>query len=167
MDLMMPKKSKYKTRLLRFTSIGSFFSSLQRHPFFQHLNWNDVYQKRYDPPYKPILKGEDDVSQFDTKFTKQTPVDSPDDHMLSESANQVFIVCSPLHMSTHWDKSNFLFFFRSPGFYLCRSVNTRWHVSINKENSAARSITNAAKQGSRWTGGQTESHEQIEISSSR
>jgi p70 ribosomal S6 kinase len=40
-----------------------------------------------------VLKGDDDVSQFDTKFTKQTPVDSPDDNMLSESANQVFLVC--------------------------------------------------------------------------
>jgi hypothetical protein len=57
------------------------------------LNWADVYAKRYDPPHKPVLKGDDDVSQFDTKFTKQTPVDSPDDNMLSESANQVFLVC--------------------------------------------------------------------------
>ena len=35
---------------------------------------------------------EEDVSQFDTKFTRQTPVDSPDDTVLSESANQVFLV---------------------------------------------------------------------------
>ena len=35
---------------------------------------------------------DEDVSQFDTKFTKQTPVDSPDDTVLSESANQVFTV---------------------------------------------------------------------------
>lgn len=40
--------------------------------------------------------GEDDVSQFDSKFTKQTPVDSPDDHMLSESANMVFEVRTEL-----------------------------------------------------------------------
>uniref|UniRef100_A0A8C5H063 non-specific serine/threonine protein kinase n=1 Tax=Gouania willdenowi TaxID=441366 RepID=A0A8C5H063_GOUWI len=33
----------------------------------------------------------DDVSQFDSKFTSQTPVDSPDDSTLSESANQVFL----------------------------------------------------------------------------
>jgi len=64
---------------------------IKRHLFFQHLNWNDVFHKRYEPPYKPHLKSDDDVSQFDTKFTKQTPVDSPDDHMLSESANQVFL----------------------------------------------------------------------------
>ncbi|TNN77012.1 Ribosomal protein S6 kinase beta-1 [Liparis tanakae] len=33
----------------------------------------------------------DDVSQFDSKFTSQTPVDSPDDSTLSESANQAFL----------------------------------------------------------------------------
>jgi len=35
---------------------------------------------------------ETDVSQFDTKFTRQTPVDSPDDSQLSDSANQLFLV---------------------------------------------------------------------------
>ena len=34
-----------------------------------------------------------DVSQFDSKFTHQTPVDSPDDNHLSESVDQVFEVC--------------------------------------------------------------------------
>ena len=32
------------------------------------------------------------MSQFDTHFTRQTPVDSPDDTALSESANQAFLV---------------------------------------------------------------------------
>lgn len=32
------------------------------------------------------------MSQFDTRFTRQTPVDSPDDTALSESANQAFLV---------------------------------------------------------------------------
>ena len=38
-----------------------------------------------------IKQSEEDVSQFDSKFTRQTPVDSPDDSALSESANQVFL----------------------------------------------------------------------------
>ncbi|MGH0155266.1 UNVERIFIED_CONTAM: hypothetical protein FKN15_028968 [Acipenser sinensis] len=38
-----------------------------------------------------IQQSADDVSQFDSKFTSQTPVDSPDDSTLSESANQVFL----------------------------------------------------------------------------
>lgn len=32
------------------------------------------------------------MSQFDTRFTRQTPVDSPDDAAISESANQAFLV---------------------------------------------------------------------------
>ena len=43
-----------------------------------------------------IQSDETDVSQFDTKFTKQTPVDSPDDATLSESANKVFYVRTSL-----------------------------------------------------------------------
>ncbi|ELU15117.1 hypothetical protein CAPTEDRAFT_142928, partial [Capitella teleta] len=66
-------------------------SPIKAHGFFRHMNWHDVLQKRLDPPFKPTLQDETDVSQFDSKFTKQTPVDSPDDSMLSESANQVFL----------------------------------------------------------------------------
>ena len=36
------------------------------------------------------------MSQFDQRFTEQTPVDSPDDHVLSESANQIFLVNNKL-----------------------------------------------------------------------
>ena len=36
--------------------------------------------------------GDEDVSQFDSKFTKQTPIDSPVDSMLSESADKIFQV---------------------------------------------------------------------------
>lgn len=39
----------------------------------------------------------EDVSQFDSKFTSQPPVDSPDDSTLSESANQVFLVSELAH----------------------------------------------------------------------
>lgn len=35
---------------------------------------------------------EDDVSQFDTRFTLQTPIDSPDESTLSASANLMFQV---------------------------------------------------------------------------
>jgi len=64
---------------------------LKNHPFFRQYNWENVYNRMYEPPYKPTLKNEEDVSQFDTKFTKQAPIDSPVDSTLSESANQVFL----------------------------------------------------------------------------
>ncbi|XP_014676485.1 PREDICTED: ribosomal protein S6 kinase beta-1-like, partial [Priapulus caudatus] len=63
---------------------------IKAHSFFRHVNWADVISRRMEPPFKPALIGDDDVSQFDTKFTKQTPVDSPVDSSLSESAQQVF-----------------------------------------------------------------------------
>uniref|UniRef100_A0A452U9T9 Ribosomal protein S6 kinase B2 n=1 Tax=Ursus maritimus TaxID=29073 RepID=A0A452U9T9_URSMA len=63
----------------------------KRHPFFRHINWDDLLARRVDPPFRPSLQSEEDVSQFDTHFTRQTPVDSPDDTALSESANQAFL----------------------------------------------------------------------------
>ncbi|KAK9410388.1 ribosomal protein S6 kinase beta-2 [Crotalus adamanteus] len=66
-------------------------ADVQKHPFFRHINWDDLLARRIDPPFRPFLQSEDDVSQFDTRFTRQTPVDSPDDGALSESANQAFL----------------------------------------------------------------------------
>ncbi|XP_045414292.1 ribosomal protein S6 kinase beta-2 isoform X1 [Lemur catta] len=66
-------------------------ADVQRHPFFRHVNWDDLLARRVDPPFRPCLQSEEDVSQFDTRFTRQTPVDSPDDTALSESANQAFL----------------------------------------------------------------------------
>ncbi|KAJ1531879.1 hypothetical protein ONE63_000527 [Megalurothrips usitatus] len=63
---------------------------IRAHNFFKHICWGDVLSRKLEPPFKPSLSGEDDVSQFDIKFTKQTPIDSPDESTLSESANMVF-----------------------------------------------------------------------------
>ncbi|CAA3006464.1 ribosomal S6 kinase beta-1-like [Olea europaea subsp. europaea] len=63
---------------------------IRRHQFFRSCNWNEMISKRVRPPFKPTLKSDDDVSQFDTEFTRMTPVDSPDETILSDSANQVF-----------------------------------------------------------------------------
>ncbi|XP_050073063.1 ribosomal protein S6 kinase beta-2 [Anopheles maculipalpis] len=64
--------------------------AVRAHPFFKNVNWDDVVKRRLDPPIKPVLVSEDDVSQFDTKFTKEIPVDSPDETTLSESVNLIF-----------------------------------------------------------------------------
>uniref|UniRef100_A0A672R6K7 Ribosomal protein S6 kinase n=3 Tax=Cyprininae TaxID=2743694 RepID=A0A672R6K7_SINGR len=75
-------------------------TEVQTHPFFRHVNWEDLLARKVEPPFKPFLQSADDVSQFDSKFTSQTPVDSPDDSTLSESANQVFLVSQPSHNFT-------------------------------------------------------------------
>lgn len=63
---------------------------IKTHPFFKHIKWADVIARKLDPPFKPVLASDDDVSQFDSNFTKQTPVDSPCGASLSESVNLVF-----------------------------------------------------------------------------
>ena len=65
---------------------------IKTHTFFRHIAWADVISRRLAPPFKPVLASEDDVSQFDSNFTRQTPVDSPCGASLSESVNLVFQV---------------------------------------------------------------------------
>uniref|UniRef100_A0A3Q3EDS6 Ribosomal protein S6 kinase n=1 Tax=Kryptolebias marmoratus TaxID=37003 RepID=A0A3Q3EDS6_KRYMA len=82
--LMFAWMATLSNKLLNYAETGA-------HPFFRHINWEDLLARKVEPPFKPILQSADDVSQFDSKFTSQTPVDSPDDSTLSESANQVFL----------------------------------------------------------------------------
>ncbi|XP_043512394.1 ribosomal protein S6 kinase beta-1-like [Frieseomelitta varia] len=74
----------------RLGSGPSDAEQIKNHPFFMHINWNDVISRKLVPPFRPTLASEDDVSQFDKKFTTSAPIDSPAEYTLSESANRVF-----------------------------------------------------------------------------
>lgn len=50
---------------------------IKRHAFFQTINWNTLHEKKVTPPFEPKFKDETDTSQFDIKFTRMTPIDSP------------------------------------------------------------------------------------------
>lgn len=65
-------------------------SQIRQHSFFRSCNWNDLLAKRVKPPFKPKLISDEDVSQFDPKITGLTPVDSPDETILSNSVSDVF-----------------------------------------------------------------------------
>ena len=64
---------------------------IKEHAFFRQVNWESALRRGLDPPFKPSIRDEEDTSQFDSKFTQMTPLDSPVDSVLSESANQVFL----------------------------------------------------------------------------
>ncbi|KAJ7997114.1 hypothetical protein DPEC_G00225590 [Dallia pectoralis] len=85
------KKLLKRNSSLRLGAGPGDASEIQSHPFFRHINWDDLLARKVEPPFKPFLQSADDVSQFDSKFTNEPPVDSPDDSTLSESANQVFL----------------------------------------------------------------------------
>ncbi|XP_055946392.1 ribosomal protein S6 kinase beta-1-like [Argiope bruennichi] len=61
---------------------------IKNHAFFRHVNWDDLLARKVEPPFIPQLSSEDDVSQFDSKFTQLAPYDSPDDSIVSSSNNQ-------------------------------------------------------------------------------
>lgn len=68
-----------------------------------------------------LQNSDDDVSQFDTKFTRQIPIDSPDDSTLSESCNMIFQVRRERKTKMNWIiKLKYLFL--SLGIHLCGAV---------------------------------------------
>lgn len=51
-------------------------SELYKIPFFATVSWEDLYAKKIDMPYKPQLRGDTDISSFETTFTNEKPIDS-------------------------------------------------------------------------------------------
>ncbi|KAI1887626.1 hypothetical protein AGOR_G00192250 [Albula goreensis] len=84
------KKLLKKNAAQRLGSSKADCADIQKHPFFRHVSWDDLLNKQLEPPYRPCLQSDEDVSQFDSRFTRQTPVDSPDDSSLSHSAEHAF-----------------------------------------------------------------------------
>lgn len=52
---------------------------VKAHPFFASLNWQDLYDKKIPPPFKPIVSSESDVRNFDPEFTTENPELTPPD----------------------------------------------------------------------------------------
>lgn len=50
---------------------------IMSHAFFKNINWDDIYNKRVVPPFKPQIKSPTDTSNFDSEFTSVTPVLTP------------------------------------------------------------------------------------------
>ncbi|XP_027205019.1 AKT serine/threonine protein kinase [Dermatophagoides pteronyssinus] len=42
------------------------------HPFFRGVNWQDVLEKKIDPPFKPQVTSETDTKYFDQEFTGES-----------------------------------------------------------------------------------------------
>jgi len=57
------EKNKMK-RLGQKNDVAEIFA----HPWFKSINMEDLLAKKIKTPFKPKLKGNDDTSQFDSKF---------------------------------------------------------------------------------------------------
>lgn len=46
---------------------------LKTHAFFVSINWDRLYHKEIQPPFKPAVSRADDAFYFDSEFTSKTP----------------------------------------------------------------------------------------------
>ncbi|OON18284.1 protein kinase domain protein [Opisthorchis viverrini] len=75
----------------RLGSGASDAEAIKAHPFFRSTNWDKVLRREVEPPFRPTLTSDTDVSLFDPKFTQENPVESPDEGLpISAVVNDVF-----------------------------------------------------------------------------
>jgi p70 ribosomal S6 kinase len=63
---------------------------IKKHGYFRNMDWEALLAQRIEPPFKLGMACDEDVSQFDPKFTQLAPIDSPVDTSISESADLNF-----------------------------------------------------------------------------
>lgn len=65
-------------------------AEIKRHPYFADIDWDALYAKRIEPPFKPTLKSKTDTSWFDTEFTSERPTLTPVNSVLSPADQNEF-----------------------------------------------------------------------------
>lgn len=63
---------------------------VMEHPYFQDVNFDDVFNCRIQPPYLPELSSEHDYSNFDKEFTSETPRLTPVETVLTSEMQEQF-----------------------------------------------------------------------------
>ena len=52
-------------------------TEIKTHPFFDKIDWIQLYNKQIEPPFKSIVKGPDDTSNTDKIFCDETNKEAP------------------------------------------------------------------------------------------
>lgn len=65
-----------KNPINRLCFSGTGINELKQHHFFSDLEWEALYNRKINMPYKPILKDPNDLSSFENTFTDEIPIDS-------------------------------------------------------------------------------------------
>ena len=51
--------------------VNKGFEEIKVHPFFQGFDFDALIAKKIEPPFKPVLTGSLDISNFDEEFTSE------------------------------------------------------------------------------------------------
>lgn len=73
---------------LRLGSGADDAAPIRAHPFFAGVDWDALYAKRVEPPFRPKVHGDTDTSNFDAEFTSEPAIDShvPSANLASKGA---------------------------------------------------------------------------------
>mmetsp|Transcript_7816 Transcript_7816/g.11595 ORF Transcript_7816/g.11595 Transcript_7816/m.11595 type:complete len:379 (+) Transcript_7816:195-1331(+) len=63
---------------------------IKNHPYFESINWENMYEKKEKVPFVPTIEGQEDVKWFDKEFTAMPASDSLIDGSLAESMQDAF-----------------------------------------------------------------------------
>ncbi|XP_048687643.2 serine/threonine-protein kinase N1 isoform X1 [Caretta caretta] len=50
---------------------------VKKQPFFRFIDWEALLARRLPPPFVPVIKGREDISNFDEEFTAEAPALTP------------------------------------------------------------------------------------------
>uniref|UniRef100_A0A8C8VGI6 protein kinase C n=1 Tax=Pelusios castaneus TaxID=367368 RepID=A0A8C8VGI6_9SAUR len=50
---------------------------VKKQPFFRTIDWEALLARRLPPPFVPVIKGREDISNFDEEFTAEAPALTP------------------------------------------------------------------------------------------
>ncbi|KAI8065699.1 kinase-like domain-containing protein [Gongronella butleri] len=64
--------------------------TIRSHPYFDTLEWPDVYYKRLRPSYIPAIQSNSDYSHFDSNFLNMSPRLSPTDLVMPDQRSDLF-----------------------------------------------------------------------------
>jgi p70 ribosomal S6 kinase len=65
--------------------------AIKGHRFFSNVDFAAVLTRKTKPPFQPVLKSEDDCSNFDSEFTSKPAIDSPAGPVPSPSVEDHFL----------------------------------------------------------------------------